>query len=94
MCWLQLQVSDLPLQERPMMQQLKSLEFFVLLIFASVSLTRANMYIGTQDLLLDYLGDDSSTYAKVFSLVLPCGPLLVPAIEWYLPPSHSVLTLP
>jgi len=69
------------LSERPFASQLRSFEFFMVLTFASVNLTRANMYIGTNDLLLDHLGDSSNTYKKIFSIVLPCGPLMVPIIE-------------
>ena len=37
--------STLSLSERPLSQQLKSFEFIVLLIFATVSLTRANLCV-------------------------------------------------
>ena len=37
--------ASLPLSERSLTEQLKSFEFVVLLVYASVSLTRANLYV-------------------------------------------------
>lgn len=72
--------SQVPLLQRPFLQQLHSLEFGCILMFASVNVTRANLYIGTQDILLSHLGD-GGMYSKLFSIILPCGPVFVPIIE-------------
>jgi len=69
-----------PLDTLPLFEQLKTPEFFCILIYATINLTRANMYIGTQDILLLHLSD-TGTYSKMFSIILPCGPIFVPVIE-------------
>ena len=64
---------DGKLSSRPLSRQLRSIEFAFVLVFASVHLLRANSYIGVNDDLLYYYGDDSHDYAKMFGWILPAG---------------------
>lgn len=65
-------------------KQLRSYEFMFGLIFASVQILRTNVYIGTNNKLLENYGDDQDGfwYTKLFSLVLPLGFLFIPAIDY------------
>ena len=69
------------LHQQPVARQLGTFEFALVLIFASVHMLRCNFYIMTVDDFLWKLGDTDSTFANLFSIVLPCGIFYVPLIE-------------
>ncbi|KDO24627.1 hypothetical protein SPRG_10159 [Saprolegnia parasitica CBS 223.65] len=62
---------------------LKSFEFVYLLIFTSIHLFRANLYIGTTTNVLEIYGDDMDghIFTKLFGFILPLGFLFVPVIN-------------
>lgn len=69
------------MHERPLLRQLWSFDFLLVLSFASVHMLRCNFYIETVNEILASLGDDDATYANIFSFVLPAGVVFVPVIE-------------
>lgn len=69
------------LHQQPVARQLYTFEFALVLIFASVHMLRCNFYIMTVDDFLWKLGDIDSTFANLFSIVLPSGIVYVPLIE-------------
>ncbi|GAB9468411.1 hypothetical protein Gpo141_00005727 [Globisporangium polare] len=64
-------------------KQIATFEFVYIVVFASVQVLRATIYIGTTNKLLENYGDRQYDflYTKVFSFVLPMGFLFVPAID-------------
>jgi MFS transporter, LAT3 family, solute carrier family 43, member 3 len=62
--------------------QLRTLDFALVLIFASVHMLRCNFYIETVNEILLTMGDHDAFYANIFSFVLPAGVVFVPLIEY------------
>jgi len=79
--WHTDRIRRLGLHEWSVGRQLGSLEFGLVVIFASVQMTRCNFFIETVNELLLVYGDVHSTYATLFSYVLPAGVVFVPLIE-------------
>ena len=69
------------LHHQSVARQLCTFEFALVLIFAAVHMLRCNFYIMTVDDFLWKLGDTDSTFANLFSIILPCGIVYVPLIE-------------
>ena len=72
--------------ELPLPEQLASAEFGFILLFASLGVLRANLYIATNEALLDNLGDAAPgprerLYSRLFGYLMPMGFLFVPAID-------------
>jgi len=75
------------LQGKPLKNQFLSLEFVVILVFASIQVTRSNLYLGVVDL-VDYqiatktdAIDKASQMTTIVGLIIPQGWLAVPLIE-------------
>ena len=63
-------------------RQLMSLEFALVVIFASVQMTRCNFYIETVNEMLQWTaGDLNGHMARIFAWVLPAGIVFVPLVE-------------
>ena len=71
---------QIKMHDRSITQQLRSFEFVFILIFASIQQLRANTYIGLNDQVLFYYGDDG-TYIGIFGYMLPAGVLMIPVID-------------
>jgi hypothetical protein len=73
------------LHHQPLVQQLLTLDFAVVLTFAAVQMLRCNFYIETvNELLVDVARPNVQSavqYAQIFSFVLPLGVLFVPLID-------------
>jgi hypothetical protein len=65
----------------PVMEQLRTVDFGLAVLFASVHMLRCNYFIMTVDAFTLSLGDYDATYAGFFSWILPCGVIFVPFIE-------------
>ena len=67
---------------KTLQQQLCTLDFLVVLVFASVQMLRSNFYIETvNELLLNVDPTAAVKYTHIFSFVLPLGVLFVPLID-------------
>ncbi|CAK4141126.1 unnamed protein product [Aphanomyces euteiches] len=66
-------------------KQVRTFEFAFLLVYSSIHVLRANLYIGTNNKLLENYGDASRDYlyTKIFSFILPLGFLFVPFIDFF-----------
>jgi LAT3 family solute carrier family 43 protein 3 len=66
-------------------EQLQTWDFFFILMFASIGILRANLYIGVNVQLLNNLGDSDPEnnyfYSTLFGYLLPLGFLFIPAID-------------
>lgn len=64
-------------------RQMQSLEFAFIVVFGAVQMLRANIYIGTTNILLENYGDQMHgfLFTKVFSIVLPLGFVFVPVVD-------------
>ncbi|RHY10154.1 hypothetical protein DYB34_000180 [Aphanomyces astaci] len=69
----------------PLTQQLRTFEFGFLLAYSSLHVLRANLYIGTNNKLLEEYGDAATGYfyTKIFSFILPLGFIFVPFIDYF-----------
>lgn len=79
-------IQALRLHDWSLGQQLKTLDFAVVLTFASVHMLRCNFYIETvNEMLLAVAAPNNEAtavrYAQIFSFVLPLGVLFVPLID-------------
>lgn len=74
-------------------QQFDSFDFTVIFVFFSVHVLQCNLYIETVNEYLTSIGDNDGTYAKIFSLVLPCGIIFIPFIDATIQKVGSVNTL-
>ncbi|ETW05002.1 hypothetical protein H310_04066 [Aphanomyces invadans] len=73
------------LSDFPLTKQIQTFEFGFLLAYSSVHVLRANLYIGTNNKLLEDYGDAATNhfYTKLFSFTLPLGFLFVPFIDYF-----------
>jgi hypothetical protein len=73
-----------PLNDRPLLQQLRTFEFVFIIIYATFGVFRANLYIGVNNTLLADLGDakDNFLYTNIFGYLLPAGFLFIGLISW------------
>jgi len=65
--------------------QLKSFDFFYMLIICSIGILRANVFIAMNPLLLDSYGDrtdHNNAYKQIFTYVLASGFIFIPLIEF------------
>lgn len=69
------------LHSKGVMEQLRTWEYALAVMFASCQMVRCNFFIMTVDDYLKSIGDDDDTYANLFSWILPCGIIFVPVIE-------------
>lgn len=76
-------IQVLGLHDWPLLKQLATLDFVVVLLFASVHMLRCNFYIETVNEMLLNMGqfDEAIKYAQIFSFVLPMGVIFVPLID-------------
>lgn len=81
---LQLELDSLQLVDESIRKQLLSIEFVFIVIFATIQMLCATIYIGTTNKHLENNGDSDHDYlyTKVFSGVLPLGFLFVPVINY------------
>lgn len=70
-------------------KQMKSFEFFVILMFATVHVVRSNVFLGTANQLFKNMGEaagetkeDIEYVTTLFGFLLPCGIFAVPIITW------------
>jgi len=76
------------LQAKPFGQQLRSLEFLLILLVAAIQVPRSNFYLGVEDLVnaqiaakLDTPESTRSTLKTIVGLIIPQGWLAVPLIQ-------------
>lgn len=62
--------------------QLRTFEFGVIVIYASLQMLRANCFIGFNGEMMASLGDKDGFYTEVFGWVLPGGIIFVPVIDF------------
>ena len=79
-------IQSLGLHDWTLLQQLCTLDFVVVLVFASVHMLRCNFYIeAVNEILIDVAGPTQEQaavwYAEVFSFVPPMGIIFVPLID-------------
>lgn len=74
-------VRRLGIHDWPLQKQLCTLEYLLVVLFASVHMLRCNFNIETINELLWTYGDEDSFYANIFSFVLPCGIVFIPLID-------------
>ena len=74
-------IRQLGLHDWPLHRQLASLEFGLVVVFASVHMLRCNFYIESVNELLWTYGDVDGMYTRIFSFVLPAGIVFIPLIE-------------
>lgn len=70
-----------PIHTQPLPQQLSSLQFWMGLVWFVVHQQYCNLYLGTVRYVLLRQGDDDGRYMALFTSMLPCSILCVPAIS-------------
>jgi len=74
-----------PLSSAPLLEQLKSKEFFFVSLFGGLHLVKSNFYLGAAKDILERLGDADHDYAytRIFTALLPASVVFVPLISWF-----------
>eukprot|EP00403_Amphidinium_massartii_P033817 CAMPEP_0178442418 /NCGR_PEP_ID=MMETSP0689_2-20121128/38140_1 /TAXON_ID=160604 /ORGANISM="Amphidinium massartii, Strain CS-259" /LENGTH=492 /DNA_ID=CAMNT_0020065935 /DNA_START=98 /DNA_END=1576 /DNA_ORIENTATION=+ len=69
----------------PLTKQMRTLEFVAIFLYATIQVTRSNLYLGTVDLYNETLEDkvhmSPATMTTLAGLIIPFGFIAVPAIE-------------
>jgi len=81
----ELKEERIPVKHMDLCRQLRTYEFWFMVICCSVGILRANLFIGMNPVLLDGLGDHkyhTDAYKQVFNYVLACGFVFIPIIAW------------